>query len=160
MTITMTERSIVIVNSHSQTEELTMTHLIKWTPFREFDRIFEDDFFMPVASRLTAPAVDLYETDNEVVAEVSIPGVDPKKVNVEIENNVLHIKSDEEFVNEDKGKDYYRKEVRRGMFARSIGLPAEVDAEKVKAISEQGLLKIVMPKSEKAKPKKVNVEVK
>ncbi len=118
MTITMTERSIVIVNSHSQTEELTMTHLIKWTPFREFDRIFEDDFFMPVASRLTAPAVDLYETDNEVVAEVSIPGVDPKKVNVEIENNVLHIKSDEEFVNEDKGKDYYRKDVRRGMFAR------------------------------------------
>ena len=137
-----------------------MTNLIQWTPFRELDRVFEDDFFMPIASRLHAPAVDLYETDNDVVAEVSIPGIDPKKVDVEIENNILHIRSNEESVSEDKGKGYYRKEVRRGMFARSIGLPVDVDADKVKATSEKGILKIVMPKSEKAKPKKVSVDIK
>lgn len=137
-----------------------MTNLVKFTPFRGIDRFFEDDFFMPVLGRLQAPAVDLYETDNEVVAEVSIPGIDPKKVEVEIENNVLHIRGKEEAIIEDKNKDYYRKEVKRGEFARSIGLPVEVDSDNVKAISERGILKVVMPKSEKVKPRKVNIDVK
>ena len=137
-----------------------MTNLIKFTPFRELDRLFEEDLFMPIAARMHSPAVDLYETDNEVVAEVSVPGIDPKKVNVEIENNVLHIRHEDSSVVEDKGKDYYRKEVRRGMFARSIGLPVEVEAEKVSAKCENGILRIEMSKSERAKPKKVNVEIK
>ena len=137
-----------------------MTNLIKFTPFREIDRLFEDDFFMPVATRMHSPAIDLYETDNEVVAEVSVPGVDAKQVNVEIENNILHIRHEDQQTQEDKGKGYYRKEVRRGMFARSIGLPVEVDADKVSAQCEKGILKIVMPKSEKVKPKKVNIELK
>jgi len=136
-----------------------MTNLIRWTPIRDLERFFEDDFGFPV-SQMRSPAIDLYETDNEVIAEVSIPGMDPKKVNVEIENNVLHIRSDEQEVREDKGKDYYRKEVRRGMFARSMALPVEVDADRVSAASEKGILKITMPKSEKAKPKKIAVEIK
>jgi HSP20 family protein len=106
------------------------------------------------------PAVDLYETENEIIAEVSIPGMDPKKINIEIENNVLSIRSDEEVVSEDSSKDYYRKEVRRGTFDRSIRLPVEVDADKISASSEKGLLKIVMPKSEKAKTKRVTVDIK
>ncbi|HYE22761.1 MAG TPA: Hsp20/alpha crystallin family protein [Verrucomicrobiae bacterium] len=137
-----------------------MTQLVKYTPFRELERLFDDEFLMPVFPRMHTPAVDLYETENEIVAEVSIPGIDPKSINVEIENNVLHIRSEERSETEDKGRDYYRKEVRRGMFARSIGLPVEVDADKVSASSEKGILKIVMPKSEKAKPKKVAVEIK
>ncbi|HYC80035.1 MAG TPA: Hsp20/alpha crystallin family protein [Candidatus Binatia bacterium] len=137
-----------------------MTNLVKFTPFRELDRFFEDDFFMPVVGRLQTPAVDLYETDNDVVAEVSIPGMDPKNVNVEIENNVLHIKGGDTEVVEDKSRDYYRKEVRRGTFARSIALPVEVDADKISATCERGVLKVIMPKSEKVKPKKVNIEVK
>ena len=137
-----------------------MTNLVKFTPFRELDRFFEDDFFMPVVGRMHGPAVDLYETDNEVVAEVNIPGLDPKDVNVEIENNILHIKGGSEQVVEDKQRDYYRKEVRRGAFARSLTLPVEVDADKITATSERGVLKVVMPKSEKVKPRKVNIEVK
>jgi HSP20 family protein len=117
-----------------------MTNLIQWTPIKELERIFEDDFSFPV--RMKAPAVDLYETENEVVAEVSIPGMDPKQVNVEIENNVLHIKSDEQEVREQKDKGYYKKE------------------DKVTAHSEKGILRISMPKSEKAKPRKVNIEIK
>jgi len=136
-----------------------MTNLIRFTPFRDLDRMFEDDFFA-LSSAHRAPALDLYQTDNEVVAEVSIPGVDPKKVNVEIENNTLHIRGDEEQVIEDNQKDYYRKEVRRGSFARSMSLPVEVEADKVEARAENGILKITMPKSEKAKPKKVSVEIK
>ncbi|MBI2607396.1 MAG: Hsp20/alpha crystallin family protein [Candidatus Doudnabacteria bacterium] len=136
-----------------------MTHLVRWTPFRELDRWFEDDFFSPM-TRMFSPAVNLYETDNEVVAEVSIPGIDPKKVNVEIENNVLHIRGEETVEQEDKGKDYFRKEIRSGMFARSLQLPEEVEADKISATSEKGILKIIMPKSEKAKPKKVAIEVK
>jgi HSP20 family protein len=135
-----------------------MTNLIQWTPMRELERFFDEDFRLPM--QLRAPAVDLYETDNEVVAEVSIPGMDPKKVSVEIENNVLHIRSEDESTTEDKQKDYYRKEVRRGMFARSLSLPVEVDSDKVMAHAENGILKITMPKSEKAKPKRVNVEIK
>jgi HSP20 family protein len=135
-----------------------MTNLIRFTPMRELERLFEDDFGF--ASRINSPQVNLYETDNEVVAEVSVPGMDPKKVNVEIENNVLHLRGEEQQVNEDKGKDYYRKEIRSGMFARSIALPAEVDADKVRATYEKGILKIEMPKSERAKPKKVTVDIK
>lgn len=138
-----------------------MTNLVRWEPFRELERVFDEtDWFGAAGRNFRVPAVDLYETENELVAEVSIPGLDAKKVNVQIENNVLHIRSDEETVSEDTGKDYYRKEVRRGMFARSLALPAEVDAEKVSAVSEKGILKITMPKSERAKPKKVNIDVK
>lgn len=137
-----------------------MTNLIRWAPFRDFDKIFEEDWLMPAARHLRGPAVDLYETDADVVAEVSIPGIDPKKVDVQIENNVLHIRSEEEETVEDKNKDYYRKEVRRGMFARTIALPTEVDADKVTATSQKGILKIVMPKSEKVKPRKVNIDIK
>jgi HSP20 family protein len=137
-----------------------MNQVIKFTPFQELDRFLSDDFFMPVFPKIQSPAVDLYETDNEVVAEVSAPGIDPKKVQVEIENNVLHIRSEETDEKEQKGRDYYRKEVRKGMFARSIGLPVEVEADKVKASCEKGIIKIEMPKSEKAKPKKVAVEIK
>jgi HSP20 family protein len=137
-----------------------MTNLVKFTPFRELDRFFEDDVFMPVVGRMHGPAVDLYETDNDVVAEVVIPGMDPKKINVEIENNILHIKGEEEQVIEDKARDYYRKEVRRGSFARSIALPVEVDPEKISAAAEKGVLKIVMPKTEKVKPRKVAIDIK
>ncbi len=137
-----------------------MANLVRFTPFRELDRFFEDDFFMPIVGRMQSPEVDLYETDNEVVAEISIPGLDPKKINVEIENNVLHIKGGDEQVTEDKNRDYYRKEVRRGSFARSIALPTEVDAEGISAVCERGVLKVTMPKSEKVKPRKVEIEVK
>lgn len=121
-----------------------MTQLIRWTPFRELDRVFDEDFFGPILQRFRAPDVDLYETDSEVVAEVAIPGMDPKKVNVEIENNVLHI----------------RGEIRSGIFNRSIRIPTGIDVDRITAIYEYGILKIAMPKSEKAKPKKVSVEVK
>jgi HSP20 family protein len=137
-----------------------MTNLVKFTPFRELDRMFEEDFFMPVLGRMHTPAVDLYENENEIVAEVTIPGIDPKSVSVEIENNILHIKGGDQEAVEDKGRDYYHKEVRRGGFARSIALPVEVDADKVSASSERGVLKIVMPKSEKVKPRKVNIDIK
>ena len=136
-----------------------MTNLVKFTPFRELDRLFEEDFLMPVmASR--GPAIDLYETDNEVVAEVSVPGIDPKNVNVEIENNMLHIRGGDEQMVEDKQRDYYRKEVRRGAFMRTLALPVEVEADKVTATHERGVLKVVMPKSERVKPRKVAIEVK
>lgn len=138
-----------------------MSNIIRFTPFQEFDRFLDDDFFMPVwGKRGIAPAIDLYETENEVVAEVGIPGFDPKKVNIEIENNVLHIRGEEQQEVEDKDRGYYRKEVRRGAFARSVSLPTEVESGKVNATCEKGLLKIVMPKSEKVKPRKVNVEIK
>jgi HSP20 family protein len=137
-----------------------MTQLVKFTPFRELERFFDEDVFLPVFPRLHAPALDLYETEDEVVAEVSIPGMDPKQVSVEIENNMLHIHADKTEESEDTGRGYYRKEVRRGTFSRSIALPMEVDTDNVTATSENGIMRIVMPKSEKAKPKKVAVEVK
>lgn len=137
-----------------------MTNLVKFTPFGEMDRLFADDFFMPLAGRVPSQAVDLYETDNEVVAEIVIPGIDPKNVNVEIENNILHIRGEGEQVLEDKSRDYYRKEVRRDAFARSLALPVEVDADKVSASAERGVLKVVMPKTEQAKPRRIAIDVK
>jgi HSP20 family protein len=152
--------SVLINQNFGGAKEKTMTNLIRWTPFGDLDRIFDEEPFLPMVNRFGGPATDLYETEDAVVAEVSVPGIDPKNVNVEIENNVLHVRAEQSSVVEDKGKDYYRKEVRRGAFARSFGLPAEVDAEKVKANYEKGILKIEMPKTEKAKPKKISVDIK
>ena len=147
--------------SHEASEDKEfMTNLIRWTPFSELDRLFDEDAFLPMVNRFGGPATDLYETNDAVIAEVSVPGINPKDVNVEIENNVLHIRAEHTSESEDKSKDYYRKEVRKGSFARSFALPAEVDAEKVEANYEKGILKIEMPKTEKAKPRKITVDIK
>lgn len=131
--------------------------LIKWSPmlepFGDWDRWLDAPFAF-------APAVNIWEDENNVYVEAPLPGVDPENVNIAIENDILTIEGMQEKKSEVEEKNYYRKEVRSGSFHRALALPTAVRGEEAKAEYEKGILKIVVPKEERAKPKKVRVEVK
>lgn len=140
--------------------------LIKWQPlldlepfrmFEEFDRMF-DDFHL--LSKNIVPPVDVYEKDDNVIVEVQLPGVNPEKVNINVENGVLTIEGKSEKKTEVEDKNYYRKEIKYGAFLRSISLPSGVDEEKAEAEYDNGVLKVIFPKKQEEKSKKVKIKVK
>ncbi|MDP1884020.1 MAG: Hsp20/alpha crystallin family protein [Candidatus Moranbacteria bacterium] len=134
--------------------------LINWSPnfpFRDFDKIFEEGAW---SGTDFTPAMDIYQDNDNVIVETPLPGVDPDKVDITIENDVLTISGHATDEKEVKREDYYRKEVRRGSFSRSVILPMGVKADAAEAHSEKGVLKIVIPKAEEAKPKKIAVKIK
>lgn len=136
--------------------------IIKWSPFwemDEFDRFF-DNFPTFTPSTAFVPSIDVYQTKDEVIVETPLAGIDPDKVNISIENDILTIEGKTEKKSEIEEKSYYRKEVRYGAFHRVVALPAAVKGDEAKAAYEKGILKIIIPKEERAKPKKVKVEVK
>jgi len=126
--------------------------LIKWTPsifepFGDMDKIF-DDFHSGMAKKGDfAPAIDMYENKNNVIVETQLAGIDPENVDISIENDVLTIKGESEKKSEVDEKDYYRKEIRRGSFFRSISLPPHVQGDKADAEALDGVLKITIPKA-------------
>ncbi len=136
--------------------------LIKWTPmldpFNEFDRFFDGATTANLSN--FAPAVDIWEDKDNVYVETPLPGINPENVDISIENDVLTIEGSAEKKNEIDDKNYYRKEVRYGSFHRAIALPSSVKSDEAKAEYVKGVLKINIPKEEKAKPKKVQIEVK
>lgn len=138
--------------------------LIPWRPFHDLDRFFEDeDWFLPIVPRwkVTEPTMDLYETEKDVVAEMEVPDIDPAKIDIEVEGDVLRVSGKTEEKKEEKEKNYWRREIRRGAFERMVRLPAAVHKDKIDATYEKGLLKIVMQKEEaKLKTKKIPVKEK
>lgn len=136
--------------------------IIPWKPFGDFDKFFEDDqWLMPLIPHIKSqPAMDLYETDKEVIAELNLPDIDPEKVDISVENNILKISGQTEEKKEEKKKGYWRKEIRKGAFERMIRLPAPVKEDKIDATYEKGVLKIVMPKSAPEKSGKKRIKIK
>jgi len=136
--------------------------IIKWSPFRDVDKFFEEDFFpmIPAISKKAIPSMDIYQTKNDVVAEVSLAGIDPKDVKVTIENDILTVKGEKKEEKETKEKDYYCKEIRAGSFMRSVSLPVHVKGDKAQAESKDGILKITVPKAEKKIIKEIPIKVK
>jgi len=105
--------------------------------------------------------MDIYQTEKDVIAELNIPGFDPKKIEVSVNNQVLTVKGEMQETEEEKKRDYWRKEIRKGSFERMVRLPAEVDENKVEATYEKGVLKIVMPKKESStQTKKIPIKTK
>jgi HSP20 family protein len=139
--------------------------IIKWSPFLEpfedMDKMLSD--FMPtVRSRMMqamfTPAVDMYDDGDNIVVESQVAGIDPEKVDISIENDVLTIKGQTEKKKEVEEKNYLRKELYRGSFYRSVQLPTKVEGDKATASAEEGVLKIVIPKAPEAKPKLIKVQ--
>ncbi|MBZ9573042.1 Hsp20/alpha crystallin family protein, partial [Patescibacteria group bacterium] len=98
-----------------------------------------------------------------VVAEVELPGANPKNREVEVKDNILKVEARAEEKKEEKGKGYYRKELSRGFYKRAVPLPVEVIGEKAGASFEGGILKVVIPKRKpvkKEKEKKIKIKVK
>ncbi len=135
-------------------------------PFGELDDFFpgneDDNWFFPVFSKnMYDPDVDVYETEKDVVAKASIPDINPDDVKVSIEDNVLKISGDfEKKDKEDKGRNYWKREIKKGSFSRSLRLPAEVDEDKADASYNKGVLEIVVPKKEPEKRKEKEIKVK
>jgi HSP20 family protein len=137
--------------------------LIKWAPFfPEFDDMEKSLESMLPAVRGNqfgfTPAVDMYEDKDNIVIEAQLGGIDPEKVDISIENNVLSIKGESEKKSEVDEKNYYRKEIRRGSFYRSIPLPTKVDGDQATAVNEDGVLKITVPKAAEVKPKTIKIQ--
>jgi HSP20 family protein len=125
-------------------------------------RLFQDSIsrlFSEPASRPWTPAVDIFETENELVLKADIPDVDAKNVGIQVENGTLTLKGERKFEQEKNGKGFHRIERSYGAFVRAFSLPETVDAEKVKADYKNGVLTITIAKKEVAKPRTINVEV-
>ena len=125
--------------------------LIKWSPFLS-DNYFDDmdkmiSEFMSISrgNKGFMPAVDMYEDNDNVVVETQLAGIDPEQIEVAIENDVLCIKGEGEKKTEVEEKNYYRNEIRRGNFYRSIPLPTRVDGDKASAVAEEGIFKNIYP---------------
>jgi HSP20 family protein len=136
--------------------------LIPWRPFSEIEKFFsDDDWLFPLGHYFNEPAMDIYETDNEIVAKLNVPGVDPENINISVDNQTLRVSGKFEDKKEEKSKNYLRREIRYGSFERVAHLPMPVKEDKVEATYDKGVLQIVMPKAEKAKSeKKIKVKIK
>jgi len=146
-----------------------MNSVIRWDPFRnvsnlqaQVNRLFEST--MPGGgsdSSLTtwAPAVDIYETENELVLKADLPDVNEKDIDIRIENNTLSIHGERKFEQEVKEENYLRVERSCGSFTRSFTLPSTVNTEAIKAEYKNGVLRVEMPKRAESKPKQVKVNV-
>ncbi|TSC76903.1 MAG: HSP20 family protein [Parcubacteria group bacterium Gr01-1014_31] len=137
--------------------------IIKWEPmfsdpFQEMEQFLERSAGM--SRQGFVPAVDVYQTKDAVVVETPLAGVDPKDVDITIENDVLHIRGEMKRESEVDEKNYYRKEVRAGSFYRSVALPTKVDSDQASAESHEGMLKIIIPKAPEVKPRTVKVVAK
>jgi HSP20 family protein len=106
-----------------------------------------------------APAVDILEQDGNIVLKAELPGVDPKDVEVRVENNTLTLRGERRFDNETKRENYHRVERSYGTFTRSFSLPNVVDTEKIKAEYRDGVLNVTLPTKEEAKPKQISINV-
>jgi HSP20 family protein len=106
-----------------------------------------------------APAVDIHETDQAIVLKADLPGLDPKEVDIRVEDNTLFLKGERKMEKETKEENYHRIERSYGSFSRSFILPRTVAADRIAADYKDGVLNITMPKREESKPKQIRVNV-
>ena len=127
-------------------------------------RLFEDAFTRmlnePRGTRPWSPAVDILETENELVLKADLPDLKLEDIEVRVEDGTLTMRGERKFEKEEKSKGYHRIERSYGSFSRSFSLPDTVDSEGVAAAYKNGVLTVTLPKKEAAKPRQVKVEVK
>lgn len=149
--------------------------MVRWDPFRELEDV--NDRLNRLFGRGTlaarpseggetamtgidwAPSVDVSETAEEFIVKAELPGVQKDDIKVSVESGVLTLRGERKQEKEEKGKKYHRIERQYGSFMRTFTLPDNVDESKIQAEAKDGILNVRLPKSEKAKPKAVNVKV-
>jgi HSP20 family protein len=151
-----------------------MANITRWDPLSEFSSLQErfnqllgqpGGFFrnmgssmdQPLAFGNFAPPVDIYEDDHQVTIQAELPGVEEKDLNITVENNVLTITGERKLENEENKENFHRIERSYGRFTRSFTLPSTLDPENLNAEINNGGLKLVLNKSEAAKPKQIKV---
>lgn len=141
------------------------------SPFDEMDRMFEGFFprrwmqpfhwempHWPNMPEIKAPKVDIIDRDKEVVVKAELPGVAKEDIDLSMTDNSVTIKGSTSHEEKEEKGNYYRSEISRGSFSRTVALPAEVDAENAKATFNDGILELVIPKVERSHRKSVTVE--
>ncbi len=142
--------------------------LTRWDPFREMmtlrnamDRLLEEAFVLPSRLRPLGEGLgvvlDVAETEEEFLVRASLPGINPDDLDISLAENVLTIKGEVKADEDIKEEQYHIRERRYGSFARSVSLPAPVDADAVEATYENGILTLRLPKAAEARPRKIPV---
>jgi HSP20 family protein len=127
------------------------------------DRLFDDAFTRPISLRdggWSSPAVDMYQTDDEVVVKAALPGFKADEVQINVTGDVLVLRGEMKHAEEKKDQAWHIREQHWGSFERSIALPTDVRADKANADFENGILTITLPKAEEVKPKTITVKAK
>jgi HSP20 family protein len=142
--------------------------LMEWRPFREISRLRRemdrlwDDYFGSGRRGLQplefAPAVDIKETDTEIVVTAEVPGMDAKDINISVTGEVLTIKGEKKSEREEKEENFHLIERSHGSFSRSLVLPAAVNLDKIEAKYDKGVLTVTCPKKEEVKPKSIEIK--
>lgn len=145
-------------------------NIVRWNPFTEvvslreaMDRLFEDNWIglrpltWPTMDR--EPAMDVYQTDNELVVKAALPGVKPEDINVTVEGDTLTIRGETKSEEETKDGKYVHREAHYGSFCRQMTLPVSTVVDKAEARLENGILTLTMPKAEEVKAKQIKVNV-
>ena len=152
-----------------------MTNLTRWEPFRELsdmrrnmdrvmERFFEEPFYAanPTWTQRNGGAwslpLDVSEDADNYIVKASVPGINPDDIEITLTDNVLTIKGENKEENESKESNWHVRERRYGSFVRSVALRAPVNADKVEATNEHGVLTLRLPKTEAVKPKKIAVK--
>jgi HSP20 family protein len=139
---------------------MSLTHVDPLANLRVFEDAFNRILSEPRAGRPWSPAVDIFETEDELVLKADVPEVELKDIDVHVENQTLTLSGERKFENADTSKGYHRIERGYGQFTRSFTVPQTVDTEKVAAEYHNGVLTVKLPKKAAAKARQVKIEVK
>ncbi len=146
-----------------------MSNLTRWEPIGEMmtlreavDQLFDRAFTRPRTTNgvSVVPAIDVYETADDVVVKANLPGLRSDDVQISVTSGVLTLHGEVREENEPKQATYHLLERRTGVFERSVMLPVDVITDKAKADFEHGVLTITLPKAETVKPKTITVKAK
>ncbi|MGE5177145.1 MAG: Hsp20/alpha crystallin family protein [Hyphomicrobiales bacterium] len=125
---------------------------------RIFDQLWESDITSPVLGEWT-PAIDVSEKGDVLTVKAEVPGIDPKEITVNIEDNILTITGEKKYEREEKDLKHYRMERAMGTFSRAFRLPVPVNTNEVKAVFKHGLLTIELPKAKAGKGATIPVKI-
>ena len=143
--------------------------IIQWTPtnnrlLNDFDRFFDDAWLSLVRQSADgqrfSPAINVSEDGKNIIVETQLAGIDPKNVSINVEDSVLTISGQHEQKREVDDQHFYRREIRQGEFYRSVVLPKAVNVDAVEATYDKGMLTVILPKVEDAKPKTITIQIK
>ncbi len=146
--------------------------IVRWDPFRDLisiqdrmNRLFEQTLARTreeegIAASTWMPAVDIYETPDQVVMKAELPGLTREDIEINVRDNTLSLRGQRKFEKDVKEENYLRIERAYGSFQRSFTLPVTIQQDKIKAVFRDGVLELTLPKAEEARPQQIKIDVK